>query len=92
MVQRNSVDNLRLTRYTQRMPKQSPEETADSRMKLLGVKLPLDVLAEIEEIGVKEKRTKSQVGALLILRGLRLYREDGVLLEDEDSSRSRKRR
>jgi len=61
-------------------------------MELLGVKLPKDVVAEIKQIGGKEKRTKSQVGALLIMRGLNLYREDGELLEGEDNGQNRKRR
>lgn len=89
---RDRVDKGGLTGYTRIMPKRSPDSSDTEHLKLLGVKIPSDILDEIEEIRKKEKRTKSQVGAFLLLRGLRLYREDGVLLEDEGESNNRKRR
>jgi hypothetical protein len=89
---KGGVDKGGLTGYTRTMPKRSPDVSDTEHLKLLGVKISADTLDEIEQIRKKEKRTKSQVGALLLLRGLKLYREDGVLLEEESAASGRKQR
>ena len=57
---------------------------------LLGVKVPRAVLDEILRIKDKEQRNKSQVGGLLLQRGLRLYQEDKMLIEPKENARKRR--
>ena len=72
------------------MVKTDATEEKGEPLILLGVKIPHEVLDEVIRIVDKEQRTKSQVGALLLQRGLRLYQEDGMLIEPEESARKRR--
>lgn len=65
------------------------EEDGESLV-LLGVKIPREVLDEVLRIVDKEQRTKSQVGSLLLQRGLSRYQEDGMLIEPEENARKRR--
>lgn len=86
-----SLDTIRLTRYTEGMVKSDATDKNGEALVLLGVKIPREVLEEILRIKDKEQRTKSQVGGLLLQRGLGLYQEDGLLIEPEEDARKKRR-